>query len=132
MLKNNYFVQAGDTVTGCTNNNYLTQHQDISGKENTSNKVTSWNTTVTDTSYPSEKLVKDALDNKAPLSHTHGNINNNGTVTATKTTSVQNPADYGSDYFLIRDVDDSNSTKSANVIDVLNKIVEDLIDEGES
>lgn len=68
----------------------------------------------------------------ATSGHNHGNINNNGTVTTTKTTSVQNPADYGSDYFLIRDVNDNNSTKSANIIDVLNKIVEDLIDEGES
>ena len=64
VLKNNYFVQAGDTITGCTNNNYLTQHQDITGKENTSNKVTSWTATVTDTNYPSEKLVKDSLDAK--------------------------------------------------------------------
>lgn len=64
VLKNNYFVQAGDTVTGCTNNNYLTQHQDISGKENSANKVTSWTATVTDTNYPSEKLVKDSLDTK--------------------------------------------------------------------
>ena len=67
MLKNNYFVQAGDTVTGCVNNNYLTQHQDISGKENTSNKVKStsgWSSTTTDDHYPSEKLVKDSLDTK--------------------------------------------------------------------
>ena len=71
VLKNNYFVQAGDTVTGCTNNNYLTSHQDISGKENTSNKVTSWTATVTDTNYPSEKLVKDSLDGKANSNHSH-------------------------------------------------------------
>jgi len=29
-----------------------------------SNKVTSWSSTTTDTHYPSEKLVKDSLDNK--------------------------------------------------------------------
>lgn len=45
-------------------------HQDISGKENISNKVTSWSTTTTDTHYPSEKLVKSALDGKADSSHT--------------------------------------------------------------
>lgn len=37
---------------------------DISGKENSSNKVTAWSTTTTDTNYPSEKLVKGALDGK--------------------------------------------------------------------
>ncbi|WP_296884919.1 hypothetical protein [uncultured Methanobrevibacter sp.] len=45
-------------------NAYLTQHQDISGKEDKTNKVTSWTSTPTDTHYPSEKLVKDALDGK--------------------------------------------------------------------
>ena len=36
--------------------------QDISGKEDKSNKVTAWSPTATDTHYPSEKLVKTALD----------------------------------------------------------------------
>ena len=36
--------------------------------ENSSNKVTSWSNTTTDTNYPSEKLVKDSLDNKVPIS----------------------------------------------------------------
>ena len=47
---------------------FLTQHQDISGKEDTSNKVTStagWSSTTSDDKYPSEKLVKDSLDAKA-------------------------------------------------------------------
>lgn len=44
-------------------NTYLTTHQDISGKENTSNKVTSWGDTLSDTKYPSEKLVKETIDN---------------------------------------------------------------------
>lgn len=48
----------------------LQSHQDISEKENTSNKVTSWSTTTTDAHYPSEKLVKTALDGKANSSHT--------------------------------------------------------------
>ena len=34
---------------------------DDSGKENTSNKVTSWQSTPDDNHYPSEKLVKDSL-----------------------------------------------------------------------
>jgi len=37
---------------------------DISGKEDKSNKVTSWQTTVDDIHYPSEKLVKNSLDGK--------------------------------------------------------------------
>lgn len=45
-----------------THSQYLTSHQDISGKENTSNKVTSFQQTPDDTHYPSEKLVKDNLD----------------------------------------------------------------------
>lgn len=40
----------------------LQKHQNISGKEDVSNKVTSWSSTTTDTNYPSEKLVKDSLD----------------------------------------------------------------------
>ena len=47
---------------------YLTTHQDISGKEDSSNKVTSWSGATSDTRYPSEKLVKDSLDNKADSS----------------------------------------------------------------
>lgn len=41
---------------------------DISGKEDTSNKVTSFQTTPDDTHYPSEKLVKDSLDDKLDIS----------------------------------------------------------------
>ena len=74
----------------------------ISGKEDKSNKVTSWSSTTTDAHYPSEKLVKDSLDGKAssshnhtksqitdfptsmtPTSHTHGNLQNNGQVGST-------------------------------------------------
>lgn len=52
-------------VTGITE--VTISHQDISGKEDTTNKVTSWSSTTNDTHYPSEKLVKDSLDLKAPL-----------------------------------------------------------------
>lgn len=50
------------------NQGYLTIHQDITGKEDSSNKVSSWSGTPSDTRYPSEKLVKDSLDNKADAS----------------------------------------------------------------
>jgi len=37
----------------------------LNTKENTSNKVSSWSSTVSNDNYPSEKLVKDSLDDKA-------------------------------------------------------------------
>ena len=42
---------------------YLTHHQDISGKENSSNKVTSISSSSTNTQYPSAKCVYDAINN---------------------------------------------------------------------
>lgn len=39
----------------------ITSHQDISGKENTSNKVTSLSSSSTDTEYPSAKCVYDLV-----------------------------------------------------------------------
>ena len=50
---------------GHTHNQYLTSHQDITGKENINNKVSSWSSPTTNTNYPTEKLVKDSLDLKA-------------------------------------------------------------------
>ena len=41
----------------------ITSHQDISGKENITNKVTSLSASSTDTEYPSAKAVYDALGN---------------------------------------------------------------------
>ena len=53
------------TNDGDGTNPFLTQHQDISGKEDKSSKVSSWSATPTNSNYPSEKLVKDSLDEKA-------------------------------------------------------------------
>jgi len=44
---------------------------DISGKEDKSNKVVAWDEVLSDVKYPSEKLVKNAIDEKANLVHTH-------------------------------------------------------------
>ena len=41
----------------------ITSHQDISGKENVSNKVTSLSSSSTDTQYPSAKCVYDLIGN---------------------------------------------------------------------
>ena len=57
---------SGNSITVTKGTTFLTEHQDISSKENTSNKVSAWSATTTDTHYPSEKLVKTALD-----THTH-------------------------------------------------------------
>ena len=46
-----------------THNQYLTSHQDISGKEDTSNKVTSLSASSTDTEYPSAKAVYNTITN---------------------------------------------------------------------
>jgi hypothetical protein len=54
------------TDSGKKASDFLTQHQDISGKEDKTNKVSSWQSTPDDTHYPSEKLVKDSLDGKQP------------------------------------------------------------------
>lgn len=44
-----------------THSQYLTSHQDISGKEDKSNKVTSISANSTDTQYPSAKCVYDYI-----------------------------------------------------------------------
>lgn len=49
-----------DVVTAAT----LKSALDLSDKEDKSNKVTSWSSTTTNDHYPSEKLVKDSLDDK--------------------------------------------------------------------
>ena len=62
---------SGSVITVTKGASFLTAHQDISGKEDKSNKVTSWSATTTDIHYPSERLVKAALDDKAASIHSH-------------------------------------------------------------
>ena len=50
------------SVNGHTHSQYLTSHQDITGKEDKSNKVTSLSSSSTDTQYPSAKAVYDAVN----------------------------------------------------------------------
>ena len=68
------------------NQGYLTIHQDITGKEDSSNKVSSWSGTTSDTRYPSEKLVKDSLDGKINTSDIVDNLTTND---ATKVLSAK-------------------------------------------
>lgn len=53
----------------------------LSGKEDTSNKKANWSATVTNTNYPSEKLVKDSLDNKVDKVSGKGLSTNDFTTT---------------------------------------------------
>lgn len=77
-------------------NTYLTSHQSLSGYEQTSNKVSSWSSTTTNGHYPTEKLVKDSLDDKISKSSTSGLMKNDGTVdTNTYLTSHQSLSDIG-------------------------------------
>lgn len=46
---------------------YISEHQDISGKEDSSNKVSAWSATTNDVNYPTEKLVKDTIDTKVDI-----------------------------------------------------------------
>lgn len=53
-----------DSTSDLTNDSGFITSSAITGKEDSSNKVASWSPTTTDIHYPSEKLVKDSLDNK--------------------------------------------------------------------
>lgn len=50
-----------------THSQYLTSHQDVTGKEDHVNKVTAWSDPTTDLHYPSEKLVKNTFDIKQDI-----------------------------------------------------------------
>lgn len=86
--------------------NFLTSHQDITDKENASNKVKStsgWSSTITDDHYPSEKLVKSSLDNKVDkengkglFSGSYGDLSNKPSYTATVTSSTTGAYKMGS------------------------------------
>lgn len=54
-------ITSSANLYNAINKNYLSDHQDISGKEDTSNKVTTMSSSSTDTQYPSAKAVYDAL-----------------------------------------------------------------------
>ena len=77
---------------------YLSSHQDISGKEDKSNKVSSnagWGSTLSDDKYPSEKLTKQSLDDKISKSSTTGLVKNDGTIdTSTYLTEHQSLTNY--------------------------------------
>ena len=93
-------ISKSDTVGLVTNNGtidtntYLTSAS-VSGKEDVSNKITSWSTgTASTEKYPAESLVKNALDNKISISNTVGLVKNDGTIdTNTYLTAHQSLSD---------------------------------------
>lgn len=58
---NNMFVSKGTLENVFTGKGFITSHQDITGKEDKSNKVTSISANSTDTEYPSAKAVYDYI-----------------------------------------------------------------------
>ena len=113
-----------DSTSDLTNDAGFITSSAISGKEDSSNKVTSWSSTTTDAHYPSEKLVKDSLNTlegtvsgvssslsgKADSSHTHGQITTDGKITS-------NSVAFGTgDQILITDTSDNNIIKRVNTI----------------
>lgn len=57
----NMFISKGTLENVFTGKGFITSHQDITGKEDKSNKVTSLNSSSTDTQYPSAKAVYDYI-----------------------------------------------------------------------
>lgn len=84
---------------------YLSEHQDISGKENVSNKVNSLSGDSTNTQYPSAKAVYDSLLNKANRSELPSKVsdltNDTGFITSanipTKVSAFTNDSGYLTD-----------------------------------
>ncbi len=66
---------SGKAASSHTHSQYLTAHQDISGKENLSNKVNSVGNSSSETEYPSVRAmttyVGSAVSGKADSNHTH-------------------------------------------------------------
>ena len=58
----------------------------VDGNDGSSDIVTSWESTLSDSKVPSEKLVKNGLDNKADTNHSHGNLKSDGSVGSSNNT----------------------------------------------
>ena len=89
---------AGTEKTGVSATEYITPAQIVSGKEATSNKVTSLSSSSTDTQYPSAKSVYDNIHPDYGSSQPAGGMLPNvlyklGTLTGTVTISLATPSD---------------------------------------
>lgn len=122
---NNKIARASLSFDGSTTTKALTQKgtfetfltsSDISGKEDKSNKKTSWSSTVSDTNYPSEKLVKDTIDTKATkvTGATNGNfagLNSSGELTD----SGSKASDFLTQHQSIKTINSTTITGTGNV-----------------
>ena len=92
--------------------------QDISGKEDKSNKVTSWSATTDDTHYPSEKLVKGALDGKAEKSEIEASVTTNsltaGAINPQGTADIGSPSKKFNEVYALNMHTDAISTSTIN------------------
>ena len=90
MLKNDGTVDTSAYITSSA----------ISGKEDTSNKVSSWSSTTNDTHYPTEKLVKDSLDSKQATLVSGTNIKtvNNESLLGSGNITIQGGGGSGGSY----------------------------------
>ena len=75
LLKNDGTVMTSGTGSSNYSAGNHTHSSYVSGS-----KVTSWSSTVSDSNIPSEKLVKNSLDDKISKSSTSGLVKNDGTV----------------------------------------------------
>lgn len=131
-------VSSDDSIIVSLKNSIVTKINTLIGNHNSSNtahsdirnSIPSKTSDLTNDSNFVSTNDSRLSDARTPTSHQHGNISNDGKVTTIKT--IGESTNVSSDYFIISDASDSNATKSANVINVLNKVVLDLIDEGES
>lgn len=93
--------------------------------------VTSWSVTTSDTHYPSEKLVKDSLDDKISKSNTSGLVRNDGSVdTSTYLTSHQDISGKVNTSDIVDNLSTDNASKvlSAKQGKVLNDLIGDAIE----
>ena len=99
----------------------------ISGKEDTINKVTSWSSTVNDTHYPTEKLVKDSLDSKQATLVSGTNIKtvNNESLLGSGNITIQGGGGSGGGSYLNDFYGDSSTNEL--VIDYTNTTGSDIV-----
>lgn len=99
-LRNKPAIPAVPENVSAFNNDagYLTVHQDISGKEDKSNKVTSLSIQNTDTQYPSAKAVFDNLSTKQDTINDLGSIRS-GASEGTNAYQVTGDKDYDTSTF---------------------------------
>lgn len=90
--------------------------------------VTSWESTLSDTKVPSEKLTKETIDTKISKSNTSGLVKNDGTIDTTTYISSL-PSASTSQAGIVQIVDDLSTNDNTKVLSAKQgKVLYDLID----